>query len=66
MSELMIEVKEVSIRFKLDKEGVNSVKEYILFKMKKKVKYDELWALKNVSFQIKQGDSVGLLDLILI
>ena len=61
MSELMIEIKEVSIRFKLEKEGVNSIKEYILFKMKRKVKYDELWALKNVSFQIKQGDSVGLL-----
>lgn len=63
MSELMVEVEEVSIRFNLEKERVNSIKEYILRRMKGKIEYDEFWALKNVSFQVEKGDSVGLVGL---
>ena len=63
MSELMVEVEDVSIRFNLEKERVNSIKEYILRRMKGKIEYDEFWALKNVSFQVEKGDSVGLVGL---
>ena len=31
--------------------------------MKKQVSYDEFWALKDVSFEVKQGDSLGLIGL---
>lgn len=59
MSELMVEVEEVSIRFNLEKERVNSIKEYILRRMKGKIEYDEFWALKNVSFQIEKEILLG-------
>ena len=40
MSELMVEVEEVSIRFNLEKERVNSIKEYILRRiLKVKLKF---------------------------
>lgn len=31
--------------------------------LKKQVSYDEFWALKDVSFEVKQGDSLGLIGL---
>ena len=44
-------------------EKVDSIKEYIIKTLKKQVSYDESWALKDVSFQIYKGDSVGLIGL---
>lgn len=63
MSEIMIDVNNVSIRFNLERERVNSLKEYLIRSIKGTIEYDEFWALKNVSFQVKKGDSVGLVGL---
>ena len=63
MSEIMIDVNNVSIRFNLERERVNSLKEYLIRSIKGTIEYDEFWALKNISFQVKKGDSVGLIGL---
>ena len=63
MSDIMIDVNNVSIRFNLEKEKVNSIKEYFIRRLKGQIQYDEFWALKNVSFQVERGDSVGLVGL---
>lgn len=59
----MIEVNDVSMRFNLSKERVDSLKEYIIKSFKKQISYDEFWALKNISFSINKGDSVALIGL---
>ena len=56
----IIEVKDVSIKFNLCREKVDSIKEYLIKLIKGKIQYDEFMALKNVSFNVKKGDSVGL------
>ena len=63
MSDIMIDVNNVSIRFNLEKEKVNSIKEYFIRRLKGQIQYDEFLALKNVSFQVERGDSVGLVGL---
>lgn len=60
MSENVIEVNDVSMEFRLYKEKVDSLKEYAIKKIKHELEYDNFWALKNVSFQVKKGEAVGL------
>lgn len=57
----MITVKNVSIRYLMVYDRVKSIKEYIVQTLKGKVKYEEFWALKNVSFEVKKGEVVGII-----
>lgn len=61
--EPIITVDNVSMRFNLAKEKVDSLKEYIIKALKGKLQYDEFWALNDVSFTVNRGDSVGLIGL---
>lgn len=61
--ETIISVNNVSMRFNLAREKVDSLKEYVIRALKKKLQYDEFWALDDVSFEVKKGDSVGLIGL---
>ena len=61
MSEPIIEVNNVSMRFNLAKEKTDTIKEYILKLAKHELFFDEFWALKNVSFSLNKGDSVALI-----
>lgn len=58
--EPMIEVNDVSIRFRMSNDRINSIKEYLVQLLKGKIKYTEFEALKNVSFDVKKGEVVGL------
>lgn len=40
---------------------VNSLKEYVVRKVKGKLKYEEFWALKNVSFEVQKGEVLGII-----
>ena len=61
--ETIISVEHVSMRFSLSSEKFDSFKEYVIKSLNKQVSYDEFWALKDVSFEVKQGDSLGLIGL---
>lgn len=59
-----LKVDDVSIRFNLSKEKVDNLKELIIKKLKgEKIRFNEFWALKNVSFEVKKGDRLGILGL---
>lgn len=59
--ESMIEVKDVSISFRMSNDRINSIKEYLVQLIKGKIKYTEFEALKHVSFDVKKGEVVGLI-----
>ena len=61
MSKPAIVVDNVSMKFNLSKEKVDSLKDYIIKSIKKEIKYNEFWALQNVSFTVEKGDRVGIL-----
>ena len=44
----MIEVKNVSMSFRLSQDRIQSIKEYLVALAKGKLKYKEFWALKDV------------------
>ncbi len=60
---LALEVNDVSIKFNLSKEKLDSLKEYVIKLLKRQIKYDEFWALQNVSFTLNKGDRLGILGL---
>lgn len=59
----MITVKNVSMKFDLGIEKENSfkVKFISLFDKKRRKKKEYFWALKNINFEVKKGEVVGLI-----
>lgn len=64
MGNVALEVENISIRFNLSKEKVDNLKELIIKKIKgEKIRFNEFWALKNINFELKKGDRLGILGL---
>lgn len=63
MSENIVEINDVSLLFNLSREKVDNIKEYFVRFIKGKLTFEEFWALKNVSFNIKKGESMGIVGL---
>ena len=59
----VIEVKNVTMRFNMSKERVDSLKEYVIKFAKHQLKYEEFIALNDVSLSIKKGEVVGIVGL---
>ena len=59
----MILADHVYMKFNLSSEKFDSFKEYVIKSIKKQVSFDEFWALKDVSFELKKGDALGLIGL---
>ena len=57
----IIEVKNVSMRFRLTDDKIMSLKEFVTRKLSGKYKTSEFWALKNVSFDVYRGEVVGII-----
>ena len=60
-NQIMVDVNDVSVMFNLSKNHEEGVKEYFINRIKGRVGYDEFWALRNISFQVKKGDSLALI-----
>ncbi len=63
MSDIVLRVENVGMKFNLSKEKHDSVKEYFIALMKKQLIYNEFWALTDVSFELEKGDRIGILGL---
>lgn len=59
--EKMIEVKDVSMRFRMSNDRISSIKEYMVQMLRGKLEYKEFEALKHVSFDVERGEVVGLI-----
>ncbi|GCA66076.1 teichoic acid ABC transporter ATP-binding protein [Mediterraneibacter butyricigenes] len=61
--DIVVKVDHVSMRFNLSSEKVDNMKEYFIKRIKNNMKYDEFWALSDVTFDVKKGESVALIGL---
>ena len=57
----IIEVNNVSIKFKMTKEQIFSLKEYFIKFIKRQLEFEEFNALTNVSFSVNKGDILGVI-----
>ena len=58
---IMIDVDHVTIRFNLSNQKVDNLKEYFIKLLKKELLFQEFLAVKDVSFQVRSGESWGLI-----
>lgn len=58
-----VKVKNVGMRFNLSQERVDNLKEYMIKFVRRDLKYNEFWALKDIDFEIKKGERLGVLGL---
>lgn len=61
MSNTMIEVSNVTMRFRMNNDKILSLKEFVTTALRGKLRYDEFTALDNVSFNVKKGETLGLI-----
>lgn len=61
MSQPMIEVNGVSIRFRLADDRINTIKEYAIKFITRQISYTEFWALQDVSFEVEKGEVLGII-----
>lgn len=57
----MIKVENVSMKFNLGKDRVNTLKEFLIRSIKHDLaKKEEFWALQDISFEVAKGEVLGL------
>lgn len=57
---VMIEVKDASVRFNLASEKIDNLKEYFVKLTKKELRFKEFYALQNVNLTVKKGEAWGI------
>lgn len=61
MSKTMIEVSDVTMRFRMNSDKIMSLKEFVTTALRGKLHYEEFTALDHVSFTVKRGETLGLI-----
>jgi len=57
----MIDVKNVSVTYKITQGNIHSIKEYLIRLVKRNIKVQKFEALKDVSLHINRGEVVGII-----
>lgn len=61
MSEVAIEVADVTMRFRMNSDRIMSLKEFVTTAVRGRLHYEEFTALSHVSFQVERGEVLGLI-----
>lgn len=61
MSKTMIEVNDVTMRFRMNSDKIMSLKEFVTTALRGKLEYQEFTALDHVSFRVERGETLGLI-----
>lgn len=63
MGKVAVDVNHVTMRYNISSQKVDNLKEYFIKFVKKEIMYNEFLALNDVTFQLNQGDRLGILGL---
>lgn len=57
----IVTVDHVSLKFKIEQNRANSLKEFCVRWLKHDLKSEDFWALSDVSFEVEKGDVIGII-----
>ncbi len=57
----MIKAENVSVKYLMTYDRIQSMKEYLVQLVKGKIQYEEFWALRDVSFEVRKGEVLGII-----
>ena len=57
----MIKADHITVCYRMPHDKIQSIKEYLVALLKRKLQYEEFYALRDVSFEIKKGEVVGII-----
>ncbi len=60
-NEKIIQIQDVSMRFKLTDDRIMSLKEFVTRKLKGSIKTSDFWALKHITFDVNKGQVIGII-----
>ncbi|MDR1839417.1 MAG: ABC transporter ATP-binding protein [Treponema sp.] len=60
MDSTVIQVKDATVRFNIASEKIDNLKEYFVKLVKRQLRFKEFLALKNINFEVKKGESWGI------
>lgn len=61
MNNLIIKVENATVRFNKASESISGLKEYVIKMLKRELMFQEFLALKNISFEVRKGESWALI-----
>ena len=61
MNNTMIEVSDVTMRFRMNADKIMSLKEFVTAALRGKLEYQDFTDLDHVSFEVKKGETFGLI-----
>lgn len=59
--EVVIRLKNVSVRYRVPHERIGSFKEYVIRRLQRRVSHDNFMALREVSLEIQRGEVFGII-----
>ncbi|MCI8891444.1 MAG: ABC transporter ATP-binding protein [Eubacterium sp.] len=57
----MIKAEDISVRFQLANDRINTLKEFAIALATKRIRFHEFWALQQVSFELRKGEVLGII-----
>lgn len=61
MGAAIVEAEGVSLRFRMANDQINTIKEFAIAAVKRKLRYHEFWALQDVGFRLEKGEVLGVI-----
>ena len=63
MSKTIIQVNDVTMSFRMNNDRILSLKEFVTTALRGKLEYNDFTALNHVSFNVKKGETLGLIEI---
>lgn len=61
MNDIMVDVRDMTIRFNMASERIDNLKEYFVKLVKRELMFKEFLALQDINLQVRRGESWGLI-----